>query len=70
VLLKCFSGCKAEEVVAALGLSLADLFPPETRQPKPAKSTTSHQQNAVYLYRDKDGVVCFKMERRYGPDGK
>ena len=28
VLVHCFSGCSADAVVAALGLSLADLFPP------------------------------------------
>ena len=30
VLLHCFGGCAAADVVAAVGLSLADLFPPET----------------------------------------
>lgn len=28
MLVHCFSGCSADAVVAALGLSLADLFPP------------------------------------------
>lgn len=35
VLLRCFSGCSAPEIVGAVGLSLSDLFPPrpETHQP-------------------------------------
>ena len=31
VLLKCWTGCSAAEIVAALGLSLADLFPHDRR---------------------------------------
>ena len=31
VLLKCWSGCGASEIVSALGLSLADLFPGDRR---------------------------------------
>jgi len=31
VLLKCWTGCSAAEIVAALGLSLADLFPGDRR---------------------------------------
>ena len=31
VLLNCFAGCRAEEVVAALGLTMADLFPRDER---------------------------------------
>ncbi len=34
VLLNCFAGCRAEEVVAAMGLAMADLFPHEA-QPQP-----------------------------------
>jgi hypothetical protein len=34
LLVKCWGGCEAHEVVAALGLTLADLFPPrEQRRP-------------------------------------
>lgn len=38
VLLKCFHGCSAAEVVAAVGLELADLFPPSEWQ-----QTGTHQ---------------------------
>lgn len=30
VLLKCFSGCDVSEIVAAVGLTLSDLFPPRS----------------------------------------
>lgn len=29
-LIKCFAGCSIDEVVSAMGLKLADLFPPKT----------------------------------------
>jgi len=35
VLLHCFGGCKVSEVVAALGIDMADLFPP-TEKPRNA----------------------------------
>lgn len=38
VLLKCFSGCGAADIVAAVGLSLGDLFPP-----RPAFSHTGQR---------------------------
>lgn len=38
VLLNCFAGCGVEEVVAALGLSMADLFPRDSRDERPGGS--------------------------------
>jgi hypothetical protein len=32
ILLHCFSGCTAHEIVAAVGMELSDLFPPRTDQ--------------------------------------
>lgn len=42
VLVHCFAGCSPQEVVAALGLTLADLFPAngEPRRPPPAPGVT------------------------------
>jgi len=37
VLLHCFADCKVADVVAALGLNLADLFPPRTGGAPPLK---------------------------------
>lgn len=33
VLIHCFAGCTAHEVVAAVGLELSDLFPPRSAEP-------------------------------------
>src|SRR5947209_2637635 len=33
VLLKCWTGCKTEDIVAAIGLSMSDLFPEPFREP-------------------------------------
>lgn len=38
ILLKCFGGCNAHEIVSAIGLNLSDLFPP-TDDPKYIKQT-------------------------------
>lgn len=39
ILLKCFAGCSAHEIVSAVGLSLIDLFPPrESNHSTPIKN--------------------------------
>lgn len=45
VLLKCWAGCSAEEIVSALGLQLRDLFP-DNRPPsyRPSKRAILHEQ--------------------------
>lgn len=39
VLLRCFGGCSAAEIVAAIGLDMADLFPPRDTPPDAPKRT-------------------------------
>ena len=70
ILLKCHAGCTTEAVVAALGLELADLFPPRE---KPEKKEIV----ATYDYRGLDGEVRYqvvrfipKTFRQRKPDGK
>jgi KaiC/GvpD/RAD55 family RecA-like ATPase len=53
VLLNCHAGCPAENVVAALGLTMSDLFPPREE---------SHIE-AVYQYRDEKGAILFEKVR-------
>lgn len=36
ILLKCFAGCSAEEIVSSVGMRLSDLFPPD-------ETTASHR---------------------------
>jgi hypothetical protein len=38
VLLKCFAGCSAFEIVSAVGMQLHDLFPETSEQRKPIKN--------------------------------
>lgn len=81
VLLYCFAGCATPAVVAAMGLTLRDLYPDESgHQPRPS-STTSEKRRpspprtsngtrgravAVYHYHAADGLPAFEV-RRYEP---
>ena len=49
VLLKCWAGCTAQDIVSAIGLELRDLFP-GAKQPRrgPSKQAIEHER-AVYL---------------------
>ncbi len=38
ILLRCFAGCSAHEIVSSIGLSLSDLFPKESTYSKPKKN--------------------------------
>lgn len=45
VLLRCWAGCTAEEVVSAIGLELRDLFPGEKRERRgPSKQAVAHER--------------------------
>jgi len=52
VLLNCFAGCRAEEVVAAMGLSMADLFPRD-KEPERSDHHPSPRITVDELARDK-----------------
>jgi len=68
VLLKCFAGCRTEDIVKALGLSMADLFPPNER-PQPKQSKQSNEaprrayQSPTYVYTDEQGKTLFGVIR-------
>ena len=51
VVLHCHAGCRTEHVLAALGLTMADLFP-------------DGQIEETYPYTDEDGNVLFQVVRR------
>lgn len=42
-LLKCFAGCKTEDVVAVLGLEMKDLFPKEMMSSLPPPESVAHR---------------------------
>ncbi|MBI4491930.1 MAG: AAA family ATPase [Chloroflexi bacterium] len=60
-LLCCHAGCSAEQIVGALGLSLADLFP--ERPNGVARGADRKQIIATYAYRTADGALSFEVVR-------
>jgi hypothetical protein len=86
VLLNCFAGCAADEVVAALGLDMADLFPAQQepsrptskREVLPAYSTIQDAIRAYgfgepdrqWIYTDASGGEVGRTLRWQAPDGK
>lgn len=68
IVVRCFAGCDAKDIVAALDLELKDLFPPreepyrKPRRPSNA-STASSDKQATYDYRTADGELLFQVVR-------
>ena len=58
VLLKCFAGCSTEEIVKALGLTMADLFPPGSKPQKKKADVLP-----TYFYTDEKGKIIFGIVR-------
>jgi putative DNA primase/helicase len=56
ILLHCFVGCTPEAIVAAVGLTLADLFPPKN-------APVVRRIVATYDYRDADGTLVYQAVR-------
>jgi hypothetical protein len=63
-LLNCFAGCELSAIVAALGLTVADLFPPETH--RNGHAPTDRRITATYDYRDAQGALLYQAVR-YAP---
>lgn len=65
ILIRCFAGCTVEDVVAARGMSMADLFEDDTRHV--SIPDTPYGQNgaivATYVYNDEDGEPLFHVCR-------
>jgi hypothetical protein len=61
VLLRCHAGCALEDIVAALGLELADLFPAREHA-----KTTPRREVESYDYTDEDGTLLYQVVR-YAP---
>jgi len=73
ILLKCQAGCETRAVVAALGLSMSDLF----AEPKPNGNGAGRRIVATYDYTDEAGKLLFQVVRydpkdfrQRRPDGK
>lgn len=74
VLVKCFANCETTDVVAALGLKMADLMPE-----KPMEEKVKPTIVACYDYHNADGVLVYQAvrmnpkdfrQRRPNPDGE
>jgi hypothetical protein len=71
VLLRCHAGCPLEAILAALGLSAADLFPPNPAPSSrssagagsPNAETRRRRVKAVYSYVAEDGTLRFQTVR-------
>ena len=50
VLLRCWAGCRTEEVVAALGLQLADLFPDSQPDPWRVRETQGRRAHEAAIH--------------------
>ncbi len=62
IVVKCFAGCAAEEIVAALGLTLRDLFDgpmPDTAAPRAPRPTAPRQQPTVQDWRRERAVAIW-----------
>jgi len=58
ILLHCFSGCDVHEICAALGIELADLFPPDERQFRPRERRPFPAMDALRAIRFEARVVA------------
>jgi putative DNA primase/helicase len=57
-LVKCQAGCATEDVLSAVGLTMADLFPP-----RPESVNGKRRIVATYDYHDADGRLVFQVVR-------
>lgn len=50
ILLKCWTGCTAQQIVSAMGLELCDLFPGERRERRgPSKAAIEHERTVCLI---------------------
>jgi putative DNA primase/helicase len=72
VLLKCHAGCASEAIVAALGLTWGDLFPPKERTPARVGDADYGRQleTASFPIKDQDGKLIATHEREDFEHGK
>lgn len=68
VLLKCFAGCSAKQIVRALGLEMDDLFPAKPSKPRPLKRSDD-VKTTIYEIRDEHGDLRAIHKRLDMADG-
>src|SRR5665213_1117919 len=62
VLLTCFAGCEKPSIVAAIGLTMSDLFAEPKRQG--GTPTLRPSVVATYQYVDEDDQLLFEVQRK------
>ncbi|MGJ7486899.1 CHC2 zinc finger domain-containing protein [Variovorax sp. LT2P21] len=67
VLMHCFAGCATADVAAAIGMTVADLFPPSDRPrpPPPAPGVTRTALRAAAEF-ERQVLAIVKFDRRAG----
>lgn len=58
VLLKCFAGCGAADVVAAVGMELRDLFPPQSEPRGPMRPKHWHAVREAVHTLQRECLIC------------
>ena len=73
---KCHAGCTTEQIVAAVGMRVSDLFvsaelvpdepaKPQPLDPNPAPAPAPRQGDTTYDYQNADGETVFRVRRYY-----
>lgn len=70
VVLMCHAGCETEAILAALGLTWADISQPAEERKSDDEWTPAGPASAVYDYRDETGVLLYQVLRVPEPGGK
>ena len=70
ILVHCHAGCSAEDVVASLGLKMADLMPQKNERPSRTIKGRWGKWVCDYVYTDEVGKVLYKSSRYVKDDGK
>ncbi len=68
ILMKCHAGCDVTDILARVGKTTKDLFPPRER--KQARPTATPHALTTYNYVDEDGTVLYQAVRKQYPDHK
>ncbi len=61
-ILRCFAGCPNEQIVAAIGLKMSDLFPAKPKEEKQQRRVKGRVV-AVYSYVDENAELLYQVER-------
>lgn len=67
-LLVCWAGCQLPDVVKALGLTFADIFPP--KPPRENRLQDGRKYKAAYHYYDENGELLYRVVKYVYSDGR